>query len=280
MSREDVKAYYAHFGEREWERLAQLPVGTIEYDVTRHFLEIHIAQGSRVLDLGGGPGRYTIWLAERDCRVVLADVSPVMLDLAREKISTAGVEANVEAILEMDACDLGAFEDEAFDAVLALGPFYHLVEEGDRERAAQEVVRVLKPGGAAFVALMPRLIFLRRTIAVPDERHRLKDEGWLTRLMEKGVFINDVEGRFSGGYGVIPEEVGSFFEGHGLREISLVATEGISAGIEEIIMELREEDPVMYVKVLQLLIATAEDPSILGMCSHLLYIGRKDGSSD
>ncbi len=109
-----------------------------------------------MLDLGGGPVRYTIWLAERGYQVVLGDLSPELLAIARTQIAAAGVDHQVEAIVEADACDLSRWHDASFDAVLCLGPFYHLPDPADRAQAVQELARVLRPGGIAAVALMPR----------------------------------------------------------------------------------------------------------------------------
>jgi len=59
-----VRAYYAGFGEREWRRLGKPADGRAEFAVTCHALGRHLPPGARVLDLGGGgPCRYTIWLA-------------------------------------------------------------------------------------------------------------------------------------------------------------------------------------------------------------------------
>ena len=119
---EEVKAYYAGFAEREWARLDNPADGQVEFAVTCDVLTRHLPVGARVLDLGGGPGRYAIWLAEHEYRVTLADVSPELLAIARERIDVAGVE--VQAIVEADARDLAAWADVSFDAVVCLGPFY------------------------------------------------------------------------------------------------------------------------------------------------------------
>lgn len=74
MTADAVRAYYASFGEREWARLESPDDGRVEFLVTCHTLSAHLAPGTRVLDLGGGPGRYTIWLARQGHRVVLADL--------------------------------------------------------------------------------------------------------------------------------------------------------------------------------------------------------------
>lgn len=275
MSHADVRRYYEAFGEREWQRLADPADGAIEFAVTCHALETHLPSTGRVLDLGGGPGRYALWLAERGYRVVLADLSPSLLSIARERVRDSPVSAHVEAIIEADACDLSRWADDAFDAVVALGPFYHLPDLADRERAATEILRVLRPGGVAFVGLMPRYAFLRRTIAMPDERHHLADPTFVQRVLEDGVFINDVPGRFTGGYGVRPEEVIPFFERRGFVTRALLACEGIVPDLQEALAQMQQADPVAYQHTLDLILHSAADPSILGMSAHLLYIAGK-----
>ena len=63
MDSDAVRAYYASFGEREWARLENPDDGAIEFTVTCQTLATYLPSRARVLDIGGGPGRYTIWLA-------------------------------------------------------------------------------------------------------------------------------------------------------------------------------------------------------------------------
>jgi SAM-dependent methyltransferase len=279
MPSETVRAYYAGFGEREWSRLENPDDGAVEFTLTCHTLTRYLPPRARVLDIGGGPGRYTIWLAERGHRVVLADLSPELLAIARSKIDQAGIGASVEEVVEADARDLSRWEHAAFDAVLCLGPFYHLPDPLDRDRAAGELGRVLRPGGPAFVALMPRYSFLRRTLAIPDERHHLAQPDFVERLLKEGVFINDIPGRFTDGYGIRPKEVAPFFEGHGFTTLTLLAAEGIVVDIQRALFECASDDPGIYQAALEVIMRTASDPSILGMASHLLYVGRNTRQS-
>ena len=96
MSRDAVRAYYASFGEREWARLENPDDGAVEFAITCHTLATYLPQEARVLDIGGGPGRYAIWLAQWGHRVVLADFSPELLSLARAKnrVDVVGVSAH------------------------------------------------------------------------------------------------------------------------------------------------------------------------------------------
>jgi SAM-dependent methyltransferase len=270
-----VRAYYAGLGEGEWVRLENPGDGALEFAVTCHTLATHLPSPARVLDIGGGPGRYTIWLAHRGHRVVLADLSPELLSLARARVDQAGLGPRVEDIVQADACDLSPWAGESFDAVLSLGPFYHLPDPGDRRRAASEMARVLRPGGVAFVALMPRFAFLRRTLALPGERHHLAQPAFVRRLLDEGVFINDVPGRFTHGWGARPEEVAPFFERHGFTTLDLLAAEGIAVDLQRALFDLAHSDPAIYEAAFDLILRTASAPGILGMATHLLYVGRK-----
>lgn len=275
MHRENVRAYYAQRSEREWQRLVCSNDGAIEFAVTCHTLSQYLPSNARVLDIGGGPGRYAIWLAQRGHSVVLADLSRELLSAAGVQIEATGVAAQIEAVVEADVCDLSAWEDNAFDAVLCLGPFYHLPDPAERTKAADELVRVLRPGGAAFVAFMPRYAFLTRTLALPDEWHHLLDPKWVRQLLDTGHFYNDIPGRFTGGYGARPEEIEPFFAERGLAAVVLLAAEGVVAGIQAPVAELAETDPEVYQAAMAVILETASDPAIHGACGHLLYVGRK-----
>jgi SAM-dependent methyltransferase len=100
------------------------------------------------LDIGGEPGRYAVWLAELGHRVVLADLSPELLAIAKARNDSSSYASRFEAVVEADARDLSAWQDDEFDAALSMGPFYHLPERSDRERAATELRRVVRPRSA------------------------------------------------------------------------------------------------------------------------------------
>ena len=279
MTTDAVHAYYAGLGEREWARLEDPDDGAIEFEVTCQVLTTYLPPQARVLDIGGGPGRYAIWLAKRGHRVSLADLCPEQLSIARTKIGQAGVEELVEEIVVADARDLSHWTDDSFDAVLSLGPFYHLPDPNDRNRAADELHRVLRVSGTAFVALMPRYAFLRRTLDIPDERRHLAQPDFMERVLKEGVFINDVPGRFTDAYGVLPEEVSPFFEQHGFTTLALLSAEGIAVNSQRALSELAISDPAGYQAALDVVVRTAGDPSILGMANHLLYVGKRMDSS-
>ena len=268
-----VREYYATFGQGEWHRLLTSE-GRLEFAITTALLDQHLPSTGRVLDIGGGPGRYAAWLANRGLEVSLADLSPDLLEIARANLAPGSVRETVEA----DARNLSRWGADEFDAVVCLGPFYHLTTPDDRRAATAELRRVVRPGGLVAVALMPKYGYLRRTVAVHDERHHLDDEAFLRRVVEDGVFVNDVPGRFTHGFGVEPSDVGGPFEDAGLQTITVASTHGFATGIEDQLDTLRAENPVAYGRTLELLIQTASDPSLFGTAGHLLYLGRRPGT--
>jgi demethylmenaquinone methyltransferase/2-methoxy-6-polyprenyl-1,4-benzoquinol methylase len=96
----------------------------------------------RLLDVGGGTGRVTDALANLATRAVIADVSRGMLSAARGKPRLSPSLASAERL---------PFADGSFDRVLVVDALHHFA---DQRRAAQELVRVLAPGGRLVVEEM------------------------------------------------------------------------------------------------------------------------------
>jgi ubiquinone/menaquinone biosynthesis C-methylase UbiE len=134
----------------------------------------------RGLDVGCGPGQFTIMAAERlpGVEVWGIDLAPTMIELARHHAA----ESPARDRLHFEVADVGAlpFPDDHFDAVLSSGSIKHWP---DQARALREIHRVLAPGGRAFIAEMNRLA---PPAAVAAQRRRLRH--WLFRLIYPRVF--------------------------------------------------------------------------------------------
>src|SRR5215212_5220861 len=92
-----------------------------------------------VLDVGGGPGVYARWLTERGYEVHLVDPVPLHVEQAQ------GADPKPASATIGDARKLD-WPNARVDAVLLLGPLYHLTERDDRLQALREAHRVLRPG--------------------------------------------------------------------------------------------------------------------------------------
>src|SRR5262249_29048034 len=131
----EIEAYYAR-GE-EQDRLAAGPVAILEFERTKEIILRSLPPAPAVVaDIGGGPGRYAQWLAESGYQVEHRDLMPLHVEQVRVAL---GENALVRTMLG-DAVDLD-LPDSAVDAVLLLGPIYHLRNRADRIKALREAAR-------------------------------------------------------------------------------------------------------------------------------------------
>jgi ubiquinone/menaquinone biosynthesis C-methylase UbiE len=101
--------------------------------------------GDRVLDVACGSGTAALVAARRYCQVTGIDYVPALIERARARSAASGLEAEFRVA---DAQDL-PFEDDSFDVVLSV---YGVQFAPDQDRAAREMLRVCRPGGAIGLA--------------------------------------------------------------------------------------------------------------------------------
>lgn len=145
-------AFYDDYAEREWTRFEDGRTSPVSLEIHAHYLRRFVEPGDRVLDVGAGPGRFTIALARLGATIVVADLSPVQLELNREKVAEAGREDAVLDRVLADVVDL-PFEDGSFDRVVCFGGALSYVLDR-AEQAAAELARVTRPGGHLLVSVM------------------------------------------------------------------------------------------------------------------------------
>lgn len=190
----DVAAFYDDYGEREWERLDRDFHHRLEWEATVDYLEEHLPEGGRVADVGGGAGRYAVWLADRGHDVALLDVSERQAAIAREKADEHAVADRVAAGRgDVRALPLA---DDAVAATLCLGgPLSHVLDAGEREAAVAELRRVTRPGGPVFVSVMGLLASVTRMVRHAGLAEHDETE-LLPALVQSGDYDADLLERF------------------------------------------------------------------------------------
>jgi len=270
-----VKGWYTKAARDEWNRLERDPYHRIEFITTTYFLEKYLPDSGLILDAGGGPGRYTIELAKRGYDIVLLDITPKLLEIAGEEIERAGVRERVKCIMEGTIVDLSAFDDETFDAVLCLGgPMNHILDAGQREKAAQELVRVAKKDSPLFVSVISRFGLLRTImLEFPDEIQDCRHH-WETGDYIPGVLPRAEVTGFTASHWFLPEELRDLFERYGVEALDMAALEGLSSHHHEEVNKLSENEErwQMWIDVL---LRTCNHPSVVGISEHILLVGRK-----
>ncbi len=130
----------------------------------------------RVLDAACGTGHHAIALAQQGYQVVGADLSPAMVERARENASAAGVDVVFAVAGLGDLATLGVF-----DAAICLGnSLPHLLTAEAVNRALADFATVLRPGG--LLVIQNRnfdRVWAERQRFMPPQSHREGDEEWL-----------------------------------------------------------------------------------------------------
>jgi S-adenosylmethionine-dependent methyltransferase len=241
----------------------------LEYDLTWRYLQDYLPAQGAILEVGAATGRYTVELARRGYQVTAVDLSAALLEQCRQNLAEAGVADRVRFVVA-DARDLGAITERHFDAILLMGPLYHLIAAADRKLALQEVADRLRVGGVIFSAFLSRFggmgDFIKR---IP---HWIEDQTHVRSFLENGRRPDSYPRGGFRGYFAYASELAPLHEMMGFETVVVAGVEpGISADDES----YNELPPTQRRLWLDLLYEISTEPSILGASRHLLYIGKK-----
>jgi ubiquinone/menaquinone biosynthesis C-methylase UbiE len=240
--------------------------GALEFARTQALLSrVLPSPPAEIADVGGGPGRYATMLAERGYRVHLVDPVPLHVEQAR----AAGL-----ASAEVGDARALSLPDDSVDAVLLLGPLYHLPERPDRIQALGEARRVCRSGGVVIIAAISRF-------ASTLDGMR---EGYLEVPAFAAVASSDRrDGRhrnptgdpayFTTAYFHRPEELADECWAAGLAHEATLAVEGPAWLLPD--LDARLADERRRAVLLDALAAIEEEPTLLGASAHLLAVARR-----
>jgi SAM-dependent methyltransferase len=262
----EIESYYERGDERE--RLTRNARGRLEFarmqDLLRRLLP---GENLDVLDVGGATGVHSKWLAEDGHRVTLVD--PVA-----SQVAVAAELPGVTAVVG-DARDLPC-KDASFDAVLLMGPLYHLTEREQRVRAISEARRCTRPGGLVAA------VTINRTAGWSDylmARAGGRDKGFTPegslRILREGDLRYFDQNVFTTAYLAHPGEVASEFADAGLGEAAQYAVQGFPGYIPELERLIDDEDNREH--LMEGLRIIEAEPSLLGVSNHLLTVARVEG---
>lgn len=263
---EVIKAHYNEAPQVEWDRTKE---DRIEYIITTRMLEKYIHPGDKVLDIGGGPGRYSTWLATKGCEVTLLDLSDGNISFAQNKAKELGL--SIKTICG-NALEPKLYPEESFDHVLIMGPMYHIYKEEDRRKVIDNALAHLKSNGKIYIAFIN---LFAGTMYYLDQ--------WLTGFWEEissdnqyGECITNnqswqgsafTEARFE----ALPE-IKRFCNSFGLRQVTMFGQEGFLGTHISHIEELEEPHRSLWIEYAYKM---CEMEDYLIMSSHIMYIGKK-----
>jgi ubiquinone/menaquinone biosynthesis C-methylase UbiE len=264
----DILAYYAR--GKEQTRLTR-GENRLEHFRTQELLTRYLPKPSATLyDVGGGAGVYALWLAGQGYDVHLLDAMPLHIEQALE----ASKELNISLrdAVTGDARHL-QYEDSSADAVLLLGPLYHLVNREHRLQTLREANRVLKPNGLLLAAAINR--FASTLDGLFNEYYGDPELIKINaRTLQDGLHLNP-QGKefFTTSFFHHPDELRQEIIEADFSLETLVGIEGIGWLLPN--FDAMWDDPVKREWILHVVRRLEQEETLLGVSSHLMAVGRK-----
>ncbi len=265
-------AFYSHYESGVEKNRLLSGTSNLEFYRTKQILSRFLpGKPVTILDIGGGPGRYSFWLAGKGHRVHLVDIMPLHVQQARDVQRRS--KRPLASISLGDARRLD-FDNKTVDIVLLFGPMYHLVQRKERLKALSEAYRVLKPGGKLFAAAISRF-----TSAL---------DGSVRGYIRDPAFMKIVKQDLKNGQHRNPRNVPEYFTTAFFHHPQELETEVIQAGFKSVELYsitgfawLLPEFNKLWInhelrgRLLTLLEMTEVELSMMGVSDHLLATGTR-----
>src|SRR5215470_10419352 len=266
----EAQAHYE--GRVEVDRLSQ-GLGQLEFARSQEIISRYLPSAPAVIfDVGGGPGRYAYWLASQGYEVHLIDGVPLHIEQAQQVAANQPLQL-LASLSVGDARHLDV-PDDSGDAVLLMGPLYHLTEHHDRLAALREARRILKPDGLVFAAGISRF-----TSALDGLVNGYVNDPEFVRIVQQDL----VDGQhrnptnhpayFTTAFFHSPQELQEEIEEAGFRHEATLPVEGPAWLLGNFAEHWN--DPSRRERLLTTIQWLEGEPSLLGVSAHLMAIGRK-----
>lgn len=148
-----------------------------------------IPHSGKILDAGGGTGKWSAYFAQKGFHVELIDISKPMLDFASNRIKDLGLNNNV-IITHGSICSL-PYENDSFDFVFSeRNPISHCGRREDSYKAIIELYRVLKPACFLWACVLNRVRKVAQLVMELDFKRaqELLDNGTMPRSANEHTY--------------------------------------------------------------------------------------------
>lgn len=263
-SRDIIRNFYDQNSQQEWDRLDRHPY---EFAITTHMMDRYIKAGDSILDIGGGPGRYSLHYLEKGNPVTLTDLSQGNIDFAMRLASER------ELPLRSLACDallIQEYVEDKFDHVFLMGPLYHLLDEAERIQAVKSAIAMLKPNGilyASFLLMFSGIIYFLRE--APEQVVQPSEQVWLDAVRQQ---ISWGGNAFTRAFFIDQDKVLPFMQQFDLEILHLFGQEGITSTHNYDLQMQPEEIQNAWIN---LSVDMCEIPKYLSHSEHAMVVARK-----
>jgi len=266
----NILSYYENYDEQG--RLGR-GSGALEFARMRDLIGRFLAPPPGVvLDVGGGPGRYACWLAARGYQVHLIDAVPKLVEQALVS-SAAQPGCPLASAAVGDARSLAQGPD-GVDAVLLMGPLYHLPDREQRLVALREAYRVLKPGGILVAKAINRLASLLDGIC-----RGFIDDPEFVAIIRRDLADGHHRGvpgttrYFTTAFFHRPDQLAAEIRESEFRQRGLFTVQGPAQFSPD--LDARMADPARRAQLLDLIRQVEQEETVLGAATHIACIAEK-----
>ncbi len=247
-------------------------MGILEFDRIKSLIKKYVTtSSSRIIDVGGGTGKYSEWLAKKGHQVHLIDPVPKHVRTAQNRANklknkfsvSLGESRNLE------------FPNDFADLILLHGPLYHLQKREDRELAIREAKRVLKNGG---IVLGFAINYTASTVV-----------GLLNGLIHKKTFFemcanelttgvhnppDDFPWLLAEGYYHKPKQLKEEFVSQELAYLNIYAVEGMAWLDQDYFANMQNKTKKNT--LMKLINITENDNYLLSFSPHMMIAAKKE----
>lgn len=235
----------------------------IEFITSVKYIEDALKPGMRILDVGAGTGRYSLYFAQKGYEVVAVE----LVKKHAQAIENAKTDMMDLRVIQGHALEqLKSLDSESFDIILCFGPLYHLEKPADRVKCVKEIFRVCTNQGSMYFAFINNdMVITTQTMIYDSNYMETGNYNKDTFKVENFPFVFDT---VSGARELL-EQSGVAIE----KEI---ASDGMSELLGDRINQLSEQ---AYKQWIRYHLYTCEKPEFLGASNHFLFIAKKYGGN-
>lgn len=252
---------------REEERLTSNNARKIEFITTVRIISEYLKKEMTILDCAAGTGIYSFYLADRGHNVTATDITPRHINIINERLKGKNYKMKTTVL---DATDMSIFENETFDVVLNMGPFYHLLSDKQRNKCLSESLRVLKKDGLLFTAYIPRY-YVFQLAALSDTKYL--DMSLAEQIINTGVLRHDDEKCFwTDTYYSSMSEIEQMYLDNHVRVLDHFAQDGLTPLFADKVDNWTEDQFKTWCDYHY---SVCREKSTLGASNHVVIVGRK-----
>ena len=257
MNEKELINYYNKFNE---DKRLNTKHGMIEFKTSiKYILDYLSKDNSKILDVGAGTGKYSLYLDSLGYDVVSVELVKHNLKVLESK------ESNVK-FYQGNAIDLSKFKDNTFDMVLLFGPMYHLISMNEKVQSLKEAKRVVKPNGIIMISYCMN-------------EYAIITHGFIDNNIKEALNKQEIDDMYhikskpNDLYSFVRlEDINYLKDTCELNRVKIIAQDGPTEYIKKIINKMNDDELDLFFKYH---LATCEREELLGASRHILDILRK-----